>query len=96
MNLTPGQSHEAYIGPPSELVDVAAFLEAGQSVTDEEGPSAFTQSAASLPPEVRKEWEAIPQEQKDNIRAECWCVYYSTQDASCRALPYALNLAQRR
>ncbi len=81
MNLTPGQAHEAYVGPPSEPVDVAVFLkEAGelQDGSEEQGPlPVFSQSACDLPEDVREAWTALPQDEQDSIKAECWCVLTS-------------------
>ncbi|EIW63307.1 uncharacterized protein TRAVEDRAFT_69354 [Trametes versicolor FP-101664 SS1] len=77
MNLTPGQAHEAYVGPPSNPVDVAAFLkEAGelQDGSEEQGPlPVFSQSACDLPAGAREAWTALPQDEQDSIKAEC-CV----------------------
>ncbi|KAI0675306.1 snRNA-activating protein of 50kDa MW C terminal-domain-containing protein [Trametes maxima] len=77
MNLTPGQAHEAYVGPPSEPVEVSAFVEeAGdlQDGSEEEAPlPVFTQSGAGLPASVRAAWTTLPEDEQQRITSEC-CV----------------------
>ncbi|KAI0358449.1 hypothetical protein OH77DRAFT_1474071 [Trametes cingulata] len=77
MNLTPGQAHEAYVGPPSELVDVSAFVESGTELhegSDEQEPlPVFSQSGVELPADVREAFTSLAQDEQDRIKAEC-CV----------------------
>ncbi|KAI8993015.1 snRNA-activating protein of 50kDa MW C terminal-domain-containing protein [Trametes punicea] len=77
MNLTPGQAHEAYVGPPSEPVDVSAFLKSASDLQDGSGEHEpvpiFSQSSSQLTEAVRADWSSLPQDEQDNIRAEC-CV----------------------
>ncbi|KAI0630366.1 snRNA-activating protein of 50kDa MW C terminal-domain-containing protein [Trametes polyzona] len=75
MNLTPGQAHEAYIGPPSEAVEVAAFVKQAselQAGSEEFEPlPVFSQSASQLPREAREAWSSLPENEQDAIKAEC-------------------------
>ncbi|KAI0329438.1 hypothetical protein GY45DRAFT_1354566 [Cubamyces sp. BRFM 1775] len=77
MNLTPGQAHEAYVGPPSEPVDVSAFVKTAsdlQEGSEERRPvPLFSQSAAELPEDSKAAWSALPQDEQSRIAAEC-CV----------------------
>ena len=94
MNLTPGQAHEAYIGPPSELVDVAEFL---QPTTTEatEDVAELTQSAAALPSEARAEWDALDPAEKEKVREECWYVSYALFSYSSFRLLHFLHSPPR-
>ncbi|KAI9062890.1 hypothetical protein FKP32DRAFT_758962 [Trametes sanguinea] len=77
MNLTPAQAHEAYIGPPSEHVDVSAFVRSANELQDgseERAPvPLFSQSRAELPDDVKLAWSSLPQDEQDRISTEC-CV----------------------
>ncbi|KAI0374031.1 hypothetical protein BV20DRAFT_936281 [Pilatotrama ljubarskyi] len=77
MNLTPGQAHEAYVGPPSEPVDVSAFVKSASELqhdSEEQGPAPlFSQSGAALPAHAREAFTSLPQDEQDRIKTEC-CV----------------------
>ncbi|OSD06874.1 hypothetical protein PYCCODRAFT_1442391 [Trametes coccinea BRFM310] len=77
MNLTPAQAHEAYIGPPSEHVDISAFVKSANELQDgseERAPiPLFSQSSAGLPADVKSAWSSLSQSDQDIIAAEC-CV----------------------
>lgn len=73
MNLTPGQAHEAYIGPPSEPVKVAEFLESAVKLEEEHrNTPIFSQSGAALREDLS--WSSLSQAEMDGIKAECWYV----------------------
>lgn len=77
MNLTPGQSHEAYIGPPSEPIKVLDFLGSAQEL--EEGSKGspipiFSQSSSALSEDIRESWSSLPQDVREEIQLECRCV----------------------
>ncbi|PIL36186.1 hypothetical protein GSI_01846 [Ganoderma sinense ZZ0214-1] len=74
MNLTPGQSHEAYIGPPSEPIKVSDFLDTAQEL--EEGSEGspipvFAQSSAALSADIRTLWTSLPEAEREKIQLEC-------------------------
>ncbi|KAI0775719.1 snRNA-activating protein of 50kDa MW C terminal-domain-containing protein [Trametes elegans] len=69
MNLTPAQAHEAYVGPPSEPVEVSAFVETARDLP----LPVFSQSAAGLPEDVKESWTSLSEDDQQKIRAEC-CV----------------------
>ncbi|KAI0645699.1 snRNA-activating protein of 50kDa MW C terminal-domain-containing protein [Trametes meyenii] len=77
MNLTPGQAHEAYVGPPSETVEVSAFVDEASDMQDGSGEEAplpvFMQSGAGLPASAREAWISLPQNEQQRITSEC-CV----------------------
>ncbi|KAI0823642.1 snRNA-activating protein of 50kDa MW C terminal-domain-containing protein [Trametes gibbosa] len=74
MNLTPGQAHEAYVGPSSEPVEVAAFVERANQLRDgSEGLSVFSQPSDALPADVTQAWSILSEDEQDRIKSEC-CV----------------------
>ncbi|EJF65315.1 hypothetical protein DICSQDRAFT_166358 [Dichomitus squalens LYAD-421 SS1] len=79
MNLTAGQAHEAYIGPPSEPIEVSDFLDAAKELergSEEDNPiPAFSQSAAALPEDIRTSWTSLPQDEREKIELECRYVF---------------------
>ena len=87
MNLTSGQAHEAYIGPPSELVDVAAFIGSSQADESQASRASFVQSADSLTPEAREAWNALEQGEQGSIKLECWYVRSSRKRHVIRPVP---------
>ena len=97
MNLTAGQAHEAYIGPPSEPVEVSSFLESAKELEEGTPTSplpAFPQSGAVLPEDMKMSWTSLPQEEQDKIRAECRYVFpVYTLHAKCQPhLPCSTSL----
>lgn len=76
MNLTPGQAHEAYVGPPSEPVDVAAFVETASKLQDgSEGQCplpVYSQSADALSAEMTRMWSTLSEDEQERIKNECW------------------------
>ncbi|KAH9858712.1 snRNA-activating protein of 50kDa MW C terminal-domain-containing protein [Lenzites betulinus] len=77
MNLTPGQAHEAYVGPPSEPVDVAAFVKTASKLQDgSEGQCplpVYSQSADALSAEMTRMWSTLSEDEQERIKNEC-CV----------------------
>ena len=78
MNLTHAQAHESYFGPPSELIDVGAFIQLAYEVQErpEEATRPRTNSHLSnaLPEDVEALWTSLSAEERGNIEAECWYV----------------------
>ena len=75
MNLTAGQAHEAYLGPPSEPVEVSDFLDAAKELgigsEDEQPIPVFSQSTAALSEDVRTSWASLSQDEQEKIQLEC-------------------------
>ncbi|KAH9931093.1 snRNA-activating protein of 50kDa MW C terminal-domain-containing protein [Epithele typhae] len=75
MNLTPGQTHEAYLGPSSGPIDIAAFLSAGHpgNTPEEIGTSGAPSQARGLQLSAREEWSTLDAAQQEAVQSEC-CV----------------------
>ncbi|RPD74311.1 hypothetical protein L226DRAFT_571748 [Lentinus tigrinus ALCF2SS1-7] len=72
MSLTPAQAHEAYVGPPSEPLQLSAFLDlARQLDAGTEEQRSLPQPSAALPSEARGIWTSLIADEQENIEAEC-------------------------
>ena len=73
--MTSGQSlaAEAFFGPPSEAIKVADFLHEVVQLDEAASRAVFAPSAESLP--AREWWEALPEERRASIEAECRYVF---------------------